>query len=212
MISFSLPQRLPSPLILIAVVLLGIGHTPFSFIIPLGRIVFMSGFEVLGVVLGTIPLVISALEHYQQGLHTIRRWHSYEAELQSLKRRLGIEKAIFVNTCEQLLSGIVCSVDHEKLIEEPFGELWAKPEIIDQVVLRLDHVFEPFRETLVAMNTALGEIKAKLGLDEQGEVSTRLDIRIPRGSGINIILRSPDSKLESSNAPPNPYINFDSLI
>ncbi|KAH8647270.1 hypothetical protein BX600DRAFT_555505 [Xylariales sp. PMI_506] len=130
----------------------------------------MSGFDVLGVVLGTIPLVISALEHYQEGIHTIRRWHSYEAELQSLKRKLGNENAIFINTCQQLLSGIVRSVDHEKLINEPFGELWGDPEIQDQVALRLDHVYKPFNATVVAMVEALEEVKVKLGLDERGEV------------------------------------------
>ncbi|KAI1842251.1 hypothetical protein JX265_006878 [Neoarthrinium moseri] len=130
----------------------------------------MSGFEVLGVVLGTLPLVISALEHYQEGLHTIRRWRSFEAELQSLKRKLGNENAIFINTCQQLLSGVVGSVAHEKLVDEPFGELWSNPEMRDEIALRLDHVYEPFQATVVAMNVALGEIKAKLGLDEHGKV------------------------------------------
>jgi hypothetical protein len=30
----------------------------------------MSGFEVVGVVLGAIPLVISALEHYSEGVRS----------------------------------------------------------------------------------------------------------------------------------------------
>lgn len=132
----------------------------------------MSGFEVLGVVLGTIPLIISAVEHYQEGLHTVRRWRSYEAELQSLKRKLGNENAIFINTCQQLLSGIVGSVEHEKLIEEPFGAFWANTDISDQIALRLDHVYEPFKATVVAMDVHLREIKSKLGLDEHGQVRT----------------------------------------
>ncbi|KAM0813604.1 hypothetical protein AB5N19_13600 [Seiridium cardinale] len=130
----------------------------------------MSGFEVLGIVLGTIPLLVSALEHYQKGLNSIRRWQSYEAELQSLKRKLGNENAIFLNTCQQLLSGIVGSVDHEKLVDEPFGELWSSIEIRDRIALRLDHVYEPFKATVVAMDVALREIKAKLSLDELGQV------------------------------------------
>ncbi|KAF7539538.1 hypothetical protein G7054_g2052 [Neopestalotiopsis clavispora] len=130
----------------------------------------MSGFEVLGVVLGTIPLVISALEHYQEGLHTIRRWRSYEAELKSLKRSLGNEKAILVNTCQQLLSGVVSSIDLEKLVDEPFGELWSNALIEDQIALRLDHVYEPFKATVVAMKDALCVIQSKLGLDERGKV------------------------------------------
>ncbi|KAF3015045.1 hypothetical protein E8E14_010370 [Neopestalotiopsis sp. 37M] len=130
----------------------------------------MSGFEVLGVLLGTIPLVISAVEHYQEGLHTVRRWRSYEAELQSLKRSLDNEKAIFLNTCQQLLSGVIGSIEHEKLIDEPFGELWSKPQIRDQIALRLDHVYEPFKATVVAMYDALREIQRKLGLDERGNV------------------------------------------
>ena len=34
------------------------------------RLCIMSGFEVVGVLLGAIPLVISALEHYSEGVST----------------------------------------------------------------------------------------------------------------------------------------------
>jgi hypothetical protein len=32
----------------------------------------MSGIEVAGLILGSIPLLISALEHYAEGVHTIK--------------------------------------------------------------------------------------------------------------------------------------------
>lgn len=33
----------------------------------------MSGFEIAGAVLGSLPLIISALEHYSDGVHIISR-------------------------------------------------------------------------------------------------------------------------------------------
>src|SRR4051794_4057127 len=85
--------------------------TPFSSSIrqcrALGLPPPMSGFEVAGVVLGSLPLVISALEHYRDGLRSIQRWRKYERELQSLVRNLETERAKLQNVCEKLLVGLV---------------------------------------------------------------------------------------------------------
>lgn len=65
----------------------------------------MSGFEVAEVVLGSSPFVISALEHYRDGLRAIRRWRKYEGELQSLIRNIETERAKLQDICEKLLVG-----------------------------------------------------------------------------------------------------------
>ena len=67
----------------------------------------MSGFEVAGVVLGSLPLIISALEHYAEGIATAKRFWRYKTELRSLILQVNTERGIFINTLEQLLTGIM---------------------------------------------------------------------------------------------------------
>lgn len=38
----------------------------------------MSGVEAAGFMLAAIPLVISALEHYTEGVETIQKWWRYQ--------------------------------------------------------------------------------------------------------------------------------------
>ena len=130
----------------------------------------MSGLEVVGIVLGGVPLIISALEHYGTALQSLSRWRSTTRELQSLKRRLGTQQAIFTNTCEHLLNGIVPSIQLEAMISEPFGPLWQDPTMKRKIQMRLDHVMEPFENTITAMVEAVQEFRTRLDLDENGKV------------------------------------------
>ncbi|OTA92547.1 hypothetical protein M434DRAFT_322315 [Hypoxylon sp. CO27-5] len=130
----------------------------------------MSGLEVVGVVLGSIPLLISALKHYGDVLQAINRWRFIAKEIQSLTRRLGTQQAIFTNTCEHLLSGIVPANDLEEMIAEPFGQSWQDQDIKYKIELRLDHVMEPFANTAKAMVDAVEKFKSRLDLDKNGQV------------------------------------------
>ncbi|KAL2006428.1 hypothetical protein VTN00DRAFT_9096 [Thermoascus crustaceus] len=92
----------------------------------------MSGFEVAGIVLRSIPLVISALEHYSDGARTLKRWRSYDGELKSLIRSLNTEMVKFQNVCENLLQGIVPPSRIEEMLNDLlalFGKTWTSPGI-----------------------------------------------------------------------------------
>ena len=84
----------------------------------LERLVGQIKMEAVGLVLGVIPLVISALEYYAEGVH--KRWR-YKRELSSLKRILDAEFVRYLNTCEELLSGIVPNATLAALLDFPGG-------------------------------------------------------------------------------------------
>ncbi|KAK3896367.1 hypothetical protein C8A05DRAFT_40124, partial [Staphylotrichum tortipilum] len=60
----------------------------------------MSGFEVAGIVLGSIPLIVTAVEAY---IKFMRDWGKIPSELKSLNRQLTTERAKLYNVLEQLL-------------------------------------------------------------------------------------------------------------
>ncbi|GAW19458.1 hypothetical protein ANO14919_089450 [Xylariales sp. No.14919] len=65
----------------------------------------MSGFEVAGIVLGAIPLVISALEHYKTGQSTLAALLKYQGQLDKLLYQLKVQQTAFYFDILQLLRG-----------------------------------------------------------------------------------------------------------
>lgn len=129
----------------------------------------MSGIEIAGLVLGTIPLVVSALEHYADGVETIRAWRRYKSEVKSLIRRLGVQYDIFRDTLEKLLVGIVSSPG--PLLQDPLGPLWKNPELDHRLRSRLCKSYDGYFRTVEDMANAVKGFKRRLGVDEGGKVS-----------------------------------------
>jgi len=123
----------------------------------------MSGFEVAGVVLGSIPLVISALEHYRHGFRAIQRWRKYDREFQSLIRNLETERAKLQNVCEKLLLGLVPPSRIEAMVETPMGHLWLERDIQKKIRARLWRSWPVFETTVASMNIAIHELIIKVG-------------------------------------------------
>ncbi|OBS22579.1 hypothetical protein FPOA_08915 [Fusarium poae] len=123
----------------------------------------MSGLEVAGIVLGSIPLVISTLEHYKNGVSLIQRYRRYERELQRLIRNLETEQVKLQNVCEKLLDGIVSPSLIDAMVEDPGGDLWTKKETHKAIRTRLWKSCDVFERTLRDIQTATDEMYDKLG-------------------------------------------------
>jgi hypothetical protein len=134
----------------------------------------MSGIEVAGIVLAAMPLVISGLEHYGQGVCTMKRLWKFKRELQSLVRQLTTEQGIFMNTCEALLTGLVPLDSASQFLQSPGGQLWQDPEMEAKLVDRLRGSYAGYVETVSSMCEALEEFKRRLKLDKTGKVSVNL--------------------------------------
>jgi hypothetical protein len=132
----------------------------------------MSGIEVAGILLGVIPLVISALEHYAEGISTIHKWWRYKRELASLKRILDAEYVRYLNTCEELLSGIVPDATLAALLDFPGGPGWQDSEIERKLRSRLRTSFTSYLNTVTDMNDVMEILMSKLELDPNGKASS----------------------------------------
>ncbi|KAF4971403.1 hypothetical protein FZEAL_9854 [Fusarium zealandicum] len=108
----------------------------------------MSGFEIAGVVLGSIPLLVSTLENYKNG---------------SLIRNLDTERVKLQNVCEKLLDGLVPPSRIDTMVENPHGALWTEKETQKKIRARLWRSWDVFERTLKDIQSAIGEIYEKLG-------------------------------------------------
>ncbi len=130
----------------------------------------MSGIEAVGLALGVIPLIISALEHYQDSRGAVSTWRRHVRVVQSLVRNLKTEHGKLYNTCETLLGGIVPPAKLEPMLKEPFGPLWQDEDTRKRIERRLDHMYDTFQYTVRDMLAIMEELKSNLGLNTQGQV------------------------------------------
>ena len=129
----------------------------------------VTGVETAGIILGSIPLIISALEHYAEGVGTIEKWWRYKRELASLKRILGAEYDRFLNTLEELLSGLVSDAALASLLLAPGGPGWADAELNRKLQTRLRNSYNSYLDTVNDLNEVVSILKSKLELDPNGK-------------------------------------------
>ena len=130
----------------------------------------MSGLEIVGVVLGALPLVISALERYEEGANTAKRYWRYKTELRSLGLQVQTEHGIFIDTLEQLLTGIVRAEHMSDVVASTGGDAWQKWGIDVKLRDRLGGAYEIYADNVEDMNSASDAMKVKLALDPDGQV------------------------------------------
>jgi len=125
----------------------------------------MSGLEVVGVVLGTLPLAIKALQAYKDVFSSVKNG---KRDLVCLVRILETEQLLLQNTCESLLIGIAPPLMIDTMIDDPFGPGWKKFD--DELRLRLWRSYAKFEEHVAEMGLAVSELKGKLNIGEGGLV------------------------------------------
>ncbi|CAJ0548532.1 Ff.00g021450.m01.CDS01 [Fusarium sp. VM40] len=131
----------------------------------------MSGFEIVGVVLGSIPIVVSALEYYVKGLGILQNFRSCKRILRSLILALKTEHINLQNICEKLLVGIAPQTCIEMMIREPFGKLWSEEGINNKLRLRLWTSISIFDERVQDMKLAIEEMMGRLNIGPDFESS-----------------------------------------
>lgn len=124
----------------------------------------------LGLVLAVLPLIISALEHYNEGLKPLKDFIRYKQVIRELVVDLGTQRALFRNTLEKLLSGSVASdVTLALLLEHPGGERWQDGELALDLKRRLQGSFTVYMESVRDMDNLTEVLKDKMGLDAGGK-------------------------------------------
>jgi hypothetical protein len=108
----------------------------------------MSGVEVIGLVLGAVPLIISALEHYKQGIDVIKDFRNYRSTLKSLKTKLSIQEELYRGTLQRLLLSELSPPEAHALFPEPgtkgSNALWGTRDIEDKLRRKLGVKFDLF--------------------------------------------------------------------
>ena len=134
----------------------------------------MSGFEIAGIALAVFPIVVDGLEHFVQGLQTIKDWRRYRVKLQDYAGMMESARVFYLDTLEELLNGIVQSEDEmEVLMAKPGGPTWKQPYYEERLKQRLGRSHNAYLRTLETMVDTLSKMCEKLGVNTSGKVRWR---------------------------------------
>jgi hypothetical protein len=131
----------------------------------------MSGFEIAGIVLGSIPLILAGLEFYANGIAVSKRYVKYRVHFDDLVGDLRTEHVLFENTINTLLIGVVPSRDMADFLANPCGDdRWKEKKFEIKLKERLGRSYESYMVTIIQMNRTTATFREKLKLDPFGKV------------------------------------------
>lgn len=132
----------------------------------------MSGIEVVGLVLGVLPLAAKALQGYLGFVSSIRK---VDSDLHNLLQDLRVEDTRLRNSCRQLLNDTI-PFDS---IEGGAGMNPLSPELSltvrKKLKLKLYDSYPMFEQTMTDIQTVATDLKLKLALQENGTVNFLVD-------------------------------------
>ena len=110
----------------------------------------VSGFEIVGVILGLVPLVTGSIEHC--------RSRNDMRDLRQLERSFKTQRQIFLNTIEELLSPLLSDVQLARLLEDPSDTLWQDTNLSAKLEAHLGEDYESFQEILEDVKIMIDEL------------------------------------------------------
>lgn len=106
----------------------------------------MSGIEIAGLSLAVFPVLVNGLNQLVAGIETIHRWKRYKIRLKEYVTSLESALAWFQDTLDELLGDIVPSDEEVKrMLREPGGGMWKKPEYEEKLRVRLDRSYQSYQ-------------------------------------------------------------------
>jgi hypothetical protein len=125
----------------------------------------MSGFEVAGVVLGAIPLVISALEHYKSGKGVASSFIKWRGHLDTLIFRLKMQRTFFYLDISELLrlANVIELEDSVDLTEEDCVAILSDAKLGKHLQEFLGPLYQTSLEVLGRYEDCLKTIAGKIG-------------------------------------------------
>lgn len=126
--------------------------------------------EIAGLVLGAVPLVISALEHYKEFSDQALVFWKWKGKLSKAIFRLVTERATYDQNLRLMLARIVNHDDLDRLVEDPQDELWTSRELLLDLKSELSKAYGPCMELVKEMEAVMVAIAAALDIDGSDQV------------------------------------------
>ncbi|RYF35222.1 MAG: hypothetical protein EOO38_29025, partial [Cytophagaceae bacterium] len=137
----------------------------------------MSGIEVVGIVLGALPLAISLFQSYEDLAAAKNRLRDFEKLYRNIQRDLEHEELLFRLIVETLIRPLVNDEmidkdDLDRIINNIDDSSWANQDISEALQQRLGEVHEPFIEVMKDTEQQCMQLLKSIGFDKPDIVSS----------------------------------------
>lgn len=119
----------------------------------------MSGLEVAFGVLGVLPLLISAAEHYSDCFRPFNAYRKFASECDRFQRQLKVQKTIFRTQCRILLENVVEQDAAASMLADRGHTLWADLEVDKRLAEYLREAKEACVDTIGLIEERLEHVK-----------------------------------------------------
>ncbi|KAF9882109.1 hypothetical protein CkaCkLH20_00145 [Colletotrichum karsti] len=126
--------------------------------------------EIAGIVLGAVPLLISALEHYQDIIGPVIRFKNWRGELGTLILRLVTERASYDQNLRIMLLRSVGAEELEQMIADPQSQLWNSKYLADDMETELGRAYKPCMGLVKNIAESLETIATNLNIEGSDKV------------------------------------------
>lgn len=126
--------------------------------------------EVVGIVLGAAPLLISALEHYQDIAGPVVRFKNWRGELGTIITRLKTERISYGQNLEIMLLRTVGSDDLKRMIADPQSQLWRSDDFVEDMEIELGSAYDQCMGLVRNIAATLETIAVSLNIEGSDRV------------------------------------------
>ncbi|KAL2067321.1 hypothetical protein VTL71DRAFT_1745 [Oculimacula yallundae] len=127
----------------------------------------MSGVEIAGFVLASIPLMISALEHYRETAEVLEGWWKIKREYTKCMRNLKYHKVAFEENLEELLLPLIADeMRLQELLRDPGGPSWQDPALEAMLKERMPKTYASYLDTMETMKETIQDLEEALGMSK----------------------------------------------
>jgi len=124
----------------------------------------MSGVEIAGIVLGAVPLIISALEHYEDLLGSTLAFFQWKGQLSKAIDELSVVYAGYDQTLRLLLQPVMDQEEVVAMMEDTNHLLWVKGDVAESLQNHFGRAWKPCRATIEEIAESLVEISKHLNI------------------------------------------------
>jgi len=127
----------------------------------------MSGVEVIGLILGGLPLIISFAEHYKEGFEPLVRWKRFKYVFRDFITSVDIQRQMFHLVLKKLLIRVQLEPEEkQKLLTRADYEGWRRDDVVEALKLRLGDSYQACMDLLKAMGEDLMDLQAMMSLKD----------------------------------------------
>ncbi|KAI9761902.1 MAG: hypothetical protein M1840_001518 [Geoglossum simile] len=134
----------------------------------------LTGVETAGIVLGSLPLLIAALEHYENIVRPTKEFFTWRKHRRKLVQELYTLRAFYDQAICLLLKPIADTEDLTMMVEDPLSDLWTTGAIADELRDVLGPAYDPLILAIGEIAEILGDIAAHLNIQRLQQGTNQL--------------------------------------